>query len=145
MEKTIIRKIKTTDYNDVYLLNQELGYSYAVEKVKEKIVYITKNTKDIILVAEHCNEVIGYIHGSEYELLYSDSLINILGFVVKEKFRHIGVGNELINAIECFARKNGYTGIRLSSGINRLNAHNFYIRHGYICNKEQKKFIKIFD
>lgn len=145
MEKINIREIKITDYNDIYLLNQELGYPYAIEKVKERIVYITKNTKDIILVAEKYNEVIGYIHGSPYELLYSDSLINILGFVVKEKFRNTGVGNELINAIECWAEKNGYTGIRLSSGINRLNAHSFYQKHGYICKKEQKNFIKTFE
>lgn len=145
MEEINIRKIKITDYNDIYLLNQELGYSYAVEKVKERIVYITENTKDIILVAEQCNETIGYIHGSIYELLYSDSLINILGFVVKEKFRNTGVGNKLINAIECWAKKNGYTGVRLASGINRLNAHSFYQKHGYICRKEQKNFIKVFD
>lgn len=145
MEKINIRKIKITDYNDIYLLNEELGYSYAIEKVKERIVYITKNTKDIILVAEKYNEVIGYIHGSPYELLYSDSLINILGFVVKEKFRNTGVGNELINAIECWAKKNGYTGIRLTSGINRLNAHSFYQKHGYIFKKEQKNFIKVFE
>lgn len=145
MEKISIRKIKIIDYNDIYLLNQELGYSYAVEKVKERIVYITENTKDIILVAEQCNEVIGYIHGSPYELLYSNSLINILGFVVKEKFRNTGVGNKLINALEYWAEENGYNGIRLTSGINRLNAHSFYQKHGYICRKEQKNFIKVFD
>lgn len=145
MKKTNIRKIKATDYNDIYLLNQELGYSYAIEKVKERIVYVAKNTKDIILVAEQCNEAVGYIHGSPYELLYSDSLLNILGFVVKEKFRNTGVGSELINALECWAKKNGYTGIRLTSGINRLNAHSFYQSHGYICKKGQKNFTKAFD
>lgn len=145
MEKISIRKIKITDYNDIYLLNQELGYSYAIEKIKERIVYISENTKDIILVAEQCNEVIGYIHGSPYELLYSDSLINILGFVVKEKFRNTGVGNKLINALECWVKKNGYTGIRLTSSINRLNAHSFYEKHGYVSRKEQKNFLKEFD
>lgn len=114
MEEISIRKIKGTDYNDIYLLNQELGYSYAVEKVKERIIYITENTKDIILIAEQCNKIIGYIHRSPYELLYSDSLINILGFVVKENFRSTGVGNKLINALECLAKKNRYTGIKLN-------------------------------
>lgn len=145
MEEISIRKIKDTDYNGIYLLNQELGYSYAVEKVKERIIYITENTKDIILIAEQCNKIIGYIHGSPYELLYSDSLINILGFVVKENFRSTGVGNKLINALECLAKKNRYTGIRLVSGFNRLNAHRFYQKHGYVYRKEQKNFIKKFD
>jgi len=89
-------------------LNRELGYIYPLEKVKKKIEYITQNTKDIVLVAQHDNEVIGYIHGSPYELLYSDSLINILGFVIKEKYRNIGVGNILINSLERWAKENGY-------------------------------------
>lgn len=140
-----VREIKITDYNDIYLLNQELGYFYPIEKVKDRIAYITENTKDIILVAQQDNEVIGYIHGSPYELLYSDSLINILGFVVKEKYRNTGVGNVLINNLECWAKENGYSGVRLVSGFDRLNAHRFYQKHGYVNRKDQKNFIKIFD
>jgi len=140
-----IRKIKTTDYNDIYILNQELGYFYPIDKVKERIAYITENTKDIILVAQQDNEVIGYIHGSPYELLYSDSLIDIRGFVVKEKYRNTGVGSVLINSLECWAKENGYSGIRLVSGFHRVNAHRFYEKHGYINRKNQKNFIKTFD
>lgn len=145
MEQISIREVKITDYNDIYLLNQELGYFYPIEKVKERIVYITENTKDIILVAKQDNEVIGYIHGSPYELLYSDSLINILGFVVKEKYRNTGVGNALINHLEHWAKEKGYRGVRLVSGVNRLNAHKFYEKHGYVYRKDQKNFFKIFD
>ncbi len=140
-----VRKIKITDYEDIYLLNQELGYLYDLEKVKERIAGILESTKDIILVAQQGDEVIGYIHVSPYELLYSDSLINILGFVVKEKFINTGTGNVLINSLEYWAKENGYSGVRLVSGFDRLNAHRFYQKHGYINRKDQKNFIKIFD
>lgn len=145
MEQINVRRIKTTDYYDIYLLNQELGYFYPVEKVKEKIAYIVENTKDIILVAERDNEVIGYIHGSPYESLFFDSLINILGFVVKEKYRNIGIGSLLLNSLECWAKEKGYRGIRLISGFERLNAHRFYQKRGYVYIKDQKNFKKIFD
>jgi GNAT superfamily N-acetyltransferase len=140
-----VRKIKLTDYKDIYLLNQELGYLLPIEKVKKRISFITENTEDTILVAEQDNEVIGYIHGSPYELLYLDSLVDILGFVVKEKFRNTGIGSLLINNLENWARENGYSGIRLVSGYERLNAHKFYQSHGYINRKDQKNFIKIFN
>jgi len=140
-----VREVKITDYTDIYLLNQELGYSYPKEKVKERITYITQNTKDIIFVAQQDNEVIGYIHGSPYELLYSDSLINILGFVIKEKHRSTGVGNMLVNHFECWAKENGYRGVRLVSGFDRLSAHRFYQKHGYVNRKDQKNFVKMFD
>ena len=139
-----IREIKVTDFKDIFLLNQELGYAYEMEKVRIRIEYILENTKDIILIAQQNDEVIGYIHGSPYELLYSNSLIDILGFVVKEKFRNTGIGNILIEKIQCFAKENGYSGIRLVSGFDRLNAHRFYEAHGYINRKNQKNFIKIF-
>lgn len=139
-----IRRVSISDYKDIYLLNKELGYLYEEEKVREKIKYIIENEKDIILVAYIDNNIVGYIHGSEYELLYSDSLINILGFVVKESYRKNGIGTALINKLEGIAREKKYSGIRLVSGIERENAHRFYERNGYIYRKEQKNFIKLF-
>ena len=131
-----IRRVSISDYKDIYMLNKELGYLYEEEKVRKKIKYIIENKKDIILVAYINNNIIGYIHGSEYELLYSDSLINILGFVVKESYRK--------NGVEEIAIEKKYSGIRLVSGIDREDAHRFYERNGYIYRKEQKNFIKLF-
>lgn len=143
MENTKIREMKVDDFKDVYLLNKELGYEYQEEKVKDRIKFILTNTKDVIFVMELKDKIIGYIHGSAYELLYSDSLINILGFVVKEAYRNIGIGNRLIQYLEDWASVKGYSGIRLSSGIHRLDAHKFYEKHGYINDKNQKRFIKL--
>jgi hypothetical protein len=103
---------KKTDYHDIYFLNQELGYLYPEEEVKERIAYITENTKDIVFVAELDNEVIGYIHGRPYHLLYFDSLVDIMGIVVKGNFRNTGVGSALLNSLECREKENGYSGLR---------------------------------
>ncbi len=145
MKEINVREINITDFNDIYILNQELGYLYPIEKVREKIRYIIEDTKDIILVVEKNNEIIGYIHGSPYELLYYDPIINILGLVVKEKYRNIGIGKVLMNSLECWAKEEGYSGIRLTSGSDRLDAHRFYEKQGYINKKDQKNFFKIFD
>ena len=139
-----IRRVSISDYKDIYMLNKELGYLYEEEKVRKKIKYIIENKKDIILVAYINNNIIGYIHGSEYELLYSDSLINILVFVVKESYRKNWVGTALIDKLEEIEIEKKYSGIRLVSGIDREDAHRFYERNGYIYRKEQKNFIKLF-
>ncbi|KKO55543.1 GNAT family N-acetyltransferase [Paenibacillus sp. DMB20] len=142
-----VREIRVADYDDIYLLNQDFNpnlSSFSAEKVKAKIETITKKTKDIIFVCERSNEVIGYIHGSPYELLFSDSLVNILGFVVKEKYRNHGVGSKLIEHLEQWGANNGYSGIKLLSHPSRINAHRFYERRGYIFTKDQKNFIKMF-
>lgn len=147
MKELYIREIKYNDYNDIYLLNHEFNpnrSTYSAVKVKERIQYMIENSKDIIFACEHFNEVIGYIHGSPYELLFSDSLINVLCFVVKEKYRNNGVGSMLIDKLECWAKDNGFSGIKLLTHPNRIHAHRFYERHGYIHTKDQKNYMKMF-
>jgi predicted N-acetyltransferase YhbS len=145
MSELYVRQVVEDDFHHIYLLSQELGYEYDEQKVKKRIKYILKNTKDIIFVAEQGNEVIGYIHGSPYELLFEDSLVNILGLIVNKQHRNLGVGGNLIEKLESWAKENGFSGVRLVSGADRLNAHKFYESHEYVYTKNQKNFIKIFD
>ncbi|MCE0452564.1 GNAT family N-acetyltransferase [Brevibacillus sp. AF8] len=147
MEEKSIREIRVTDYHGIYLLNLDFNpnlHLFTEEKVKEKIEIITKKTNDIIFVCEQNNEVIGYIHGSPYELLFSDSFVNVLGFVVKEKDRNQGVGSMLIEHLEEWGKKNGFSGMKLLSHPSRIHAHRFYERRGYRFTKDQKNFIKKF-
>lgn len=147
MNEKNIREIRVTDYHDIYLLNKEFNpnlYLFSEEDVKEKIEIITTKTKDIIFVYEEINEVIGYIHGSPYELLFSDSLVNVLGFVVKEIYRNQGVGSMLIERLEQWGKDNRFSGIKLLSHPSRIQAHKFYERRDYQFTKDQKNFIKKF-
>lgn len=140
-----VREIQTNDYHDIYLLNQDFNPHFELfseERVKEKIEIICNRTQDIIFVYEQNDEVIGYIHGSPFELLFSDSLINILGFVVKESFRNLGIGSRLIDRLEEWAKDNGYAGIKLLSHPSRKSAHRFYENRGYVFTKDQMNFIK---
>lgn len=145
MNNILVRKVTPEDFEDIFILNLALGYSYLKENLRERIQYILDNTKDVILVAEIKGEVVGYIHASPYELMYFDSLMNILGFVVKEEQRGIGIGQRLITELERIAKESGFTGIRLTSGSTRIDAHRFYEKHGYVNKKEQKNFSKIFN
>lgn len=145
MKPSHVREIRVTDYRDIYLLNQDFNpnlHLFSEEKVKEKIEIITSKTKDVIFVYEFNNEVIGYIHGSPYELLFSDSLINVLGFVVKEQYRSQGIGSMLIERLEQWGKNNGFSGMKILSHPSRTHAHRFYERRGYQFTKDQKNFIK---
>ncbi|CAM4478749.1 GNAT family N-acetyltransferase [Paenibacillus tarimensis] len=140
-----IREIHVNDYHNIYMLNQDFNSSlklFSEGRVKEKIEIICSRTKDIIFVYEHNDEVLGYIHGSPYELLFSDSLINILGFVVKEEYRSMGIGSRLMDRLEEWARDNGYAGIKLLSHPSRKSAHRFYENRGYKFTKDQMNFVK---
>lgn len=141
MEEISVRKVKCEDYHDIYLLNQEFNperSDFSAEKVKERIQYILKNTRDIILVCEYQNEVIGYIHGSPYELIDSDSLVNLLYFIVREQYRNQGVGSTLIGSLESWAKENNFSGIKLLTHPHRVLAHRFYEARGIVTPKNKR-------
>ena len=71
-----------------------------------------------------------------------DSLVNILGFVVKEQYRYLGVGSMLIEKLEFWAKENAFYGIRLVSGYERSNAHKFYEKHGFVNRKNKKTILR---
>ena len=127
----LVRSIAPNDYKFIFALNLELGYEFPEDKVETRIRDILDNTDDIILVADINGEVVGYIHASPYELMFSEPIINIVAFVVNKKQRGIGIGHRLITELEKIAQEHKFTGIRLTSAMYRLEAHNFYEMHGF--------------
>lgn len=141
-----IRECLVLDYKDIYNLNKNaFGYDYDIDKTKRRLKEILNRTTDRIYVACIDSKVVGYIHGSDYECTYSDSLKNIMAIAVDEDYRGNGIGRELLSAIENWAKESNCCGVRLVSGFNRTEAHEFYLHCEYIDRKDQKNFIKYFD
>ena len=120
------------------------GYEYPEEKTKERLKYIINRQSDKIWVACEGDLVVGYIHGTDYECTYSDSLKNIMAIAVDEKYRGRGIGKQLLMTVEQWAKNDNCAGVRLVSGYNREKAHQFYNNCGYTHRKDQKNFVKIF-
>jgi len=108
MRDIIIREVEPSEYEDIYELNSLLGYEYPKDKTKQRILHILINTKDTVLVAVIDSEIVGYIHGSPYEVLYSDSFMDVLGLAVKEKFKGVGIGYLLLNRLENVAKERAF-------------------------------------
>ncbi|WMJ22359.1 GNAT family N-acetyltransferase [Paludicola sp. MB14-C6] len=141
----IIRRVTSDDYMDIYNINKEsLGYDYSEDKTKMQLEKIMQLQSNIIFVAQQENHVIGYIHLSEYENTYHDSLKNIVTFAVAKNYQNHGVGEKLITAAEEWAKESGSRGIRLVTGHERKAARKFYAKHGYELRKEQSNLIKWF-
>ena len=49
-----------------------------------------------------------------------------------------------MEALEEEAKRRKLVGIRLNSSEKRMNAHQFYENIGYISDKKQKRFLKVF-
>ena len=150
----VVRKITIDDAEDICkICSQEMGYECAPTLVKSKIEKLDSK-REAVFVAEmetskgqeffHRAEsqLVGFIHVERYDVLYFESMANILGLAVKKDFQKQGLGKALLLAAENWAQKNGIHLMRLNSGINRIDAHGFYEHLGYVSEKEQKRFVK---
>ena len=154
MSDFIIRKIELKDAGELCkICSEEIGYECDSDLVKSKIEKLDLK-REAVFVAEvenfkgqglsqgADNQIAGFIHVERYDVLYFESMANILGLAVKKDFQKQGLGKTLLLAAENWAQENGIYLMRLNSGINRTDAHGFYEHLGYVSEKEQKRFVK---
>lgn len=138
-----VRECIINDYTSIWQINKDaLDYDFPKDSTKINLEKSINSGREKIFVAEVNNIVAGYIHGEVYSILYMDKLINILGLAVLQDYQRMGIGRKLILSIESWAKSINAIGVRLNSGINRINAHGFYRAMGYDNEKYQLRFIK---
>ena len=98
--------------------------------------------QQVVFVAEYKKKVIGFIHAQIYDVLYYESMVNILGLTVDSKFTKNGIGKSLMAKVEEWAKSKNIKLIRLNSGGTRTQAHNFYRNIGFSDEKTQLRFMK---
>ena len=154
MSDFIIRKIELKDAGELCkICSEEMGYECDSDLVKSKIEKLDSK-REAVFVAEvetlqnqgllhgTGTQLVGFIHVERYDVLYFESMANILGLAVKKDFQKQGLGKALLLAAENWTQENGIHLMRLNSGINRTDAHGFYEHLGYVSEKEQKRFLK---
>ena len=145
----MIRTVQVKDALQIRdLCHQALGYDSTIEKVAAQIEkFNLPDSGHICFVyeEERTGNILGYVEAEVYESLYSDAGLNILGLAVFPFAQGRGIGRQLMERTEDFAKSHQYTFIRLNSASHRKEAHVFYEHIGYEGNKTQKRFLKIMD
>lgn len=134
------------DVATVQIINKEdMGYDYPLEGSLEQFHRIEDDNKQILLVyVDEDKGILGYLHAQPFNLLYSEPLLNVLSVAVSSKAQKMGVGKQLMQAVEELAIKQDYQGIRLNTETNNTSAQAFYKKIGYETDMEQKRFYKHF-
>ena len=142
MDKIIIREVSVNDADEICTISSEdLGYPCDLSLVREKIGNINSD-REAVFAALAEDIVVGYIHVEKYDVLYFETMANILGLAVKASYQRNGIGKKLVLAAENWAIENNIKLMRLNSGISRTAAHDFYRHLGYDSDKGQLRFTK---
>jgi GNAT superfamily N-acetyltransferase len=128
---SLIRPFIPSDTADMSALMADLGYPSTPEQVAERMRSMSADYYHT-LVAEVAGRVVGFIGViilPVYE--YSIPVGWILALSVAEHHRRKGIGKALIAAAEDDLRSRGIEDVRLHSGLQRDDAHEFYTRLEY--------------
>ena len=142
----MIRKVEMRDVSDITRLAGVLGYPISESIVKNNMSRILNDEKQEFLVFDNGNQVVGFIEAETYDAVYSKEIMfNVLGLVVDAQEQGQGIGAQLLSALEENAKARGINVIRLNSGVQRHEAHQFYEHQGYTSNHSQKRFLNVLE
>lgn len=119
-----------------------LGYPVPTSTMHERLRRLSSRSEESILVAELASGIVGWVHGSEQELLESGSRCEILGLVVDPLHRGKGIARQLVTQLETWAASRGLDQIAVRSNVSRVESHPFYERLGYVRIKTQHAYFK---
>lgn len=137
-----IRKFENKDIVALRdILDKELGYSVELFDLTVRVNKMLQNGNYHIFVACDGDKVVGYV-GFVTFLAFEieNECIKILALAVSKEKRRLGIGTELLKAVEEYANNNNIEIISLNSGLIRKEAHMFYEKLGYF--KKSYGFIK---
>jgi ribosomal protein S18 acetylase RimI-like enzyme len=131
-DKIVLRPARPADAEAVAPLLDELGYPASPDQALDRLQRLTADPAAFVLVAEVGDEVAGFAGLYVLPLVESDEPGCVFSaLVVGERFRRLGVGARLADAIEAEARARGGKKLVLSSAHRRADAHAFYEARGY--------------
>ena len=132
MGSLVVRKAEEHDNAQVAKLMAELGYPVSAALMRQKIQEILLSDMDCAYVAEHDGHLVGVISVHALPLFHAvGNLGRITALVVSAAHQRSGIGSQLVEAAQVFARSTGCVKMEVTSGSHRKGAHIFYERAGY--------------
>ena len=126
-----IRRLSPDDAEAAAELSGQLGYSCAVEDLRDRIDELSRAADRVAFAAVVDGQIVGWIDAAMERHLQSPASAVIGGLVVREDTRGLGVGKRLCLEVEEWARNKSVPLVRVRSQIKREDAHRFYLRDGY--------------
>ena len=139
----IVRPARAGDAAALSALTGQLGYDVSTREISAMLRKIARHKWNAAFIAQNIrSEVVGWIQLFDEIGLAGGHRVEIAGLVVEVSCRGTGVGRQLMEFAERWARKRGCRYVYLRTNVTRAAAHIFYERLGYSHIKTQKAYRK---
>ncbi|WP_096187531.1 GNAT family N-acetyltransferase [Evansella halocellulosilytica] len=129
-----IRDVNMEDIPDVVPLMEQLGYPASVEQLRNRFTKIIANKSYHTFIADLDGKIVA-LAGLCTSIFYEHDgyYVRIVAFVVDENYRGKGIGKQLLQKVEEWAKEQGAIAISLNTGTReeRQGAHQFYMSMGF--------------
>lgn len=130
--KVSIRDAVMDDAEPVGQLITELGYPTTAEAMRNRLAMILTDPSYATFVADTGTGVVGVAGGTLDRYYEKDGIYSRLAVLaVSSTARGLGIGSQLVQAVERWAAGKGAREVFVNSGLHRIEAHGFYERCGY--------------
>jgi GNAT superfamily N-acetyltransferase len=132
METVVIRQAEAGDAGRIAELMTELGYPTTLENMAERLPAILADPHYLTLVADTDAGVVGVAGARLGRYFEKDGrYAQLVVLSVSSTARGRGIGTQLVDAVERWARTYGARDIVVTSALHRADAHGFYERRQY--------------
>lgn len=136
-----VRKAKLDDSERISVLMRQLGYEASPSSIKHKLLVLSEQPTDLVLVADDNGVVKGVVSLHVQEMFHQDGRLGrITSLVIDEVSRGEGVGSLLVSEADNFFKQSGCVRAEVTSGDHRPQAHLFYRKQGYA--QDERRFLK---
>lgn len=141
--KILIRRARASNAAALAALTEQIGYDVTPRQIAVALKQIAKvKLNDLFVAQDSEGNVAGWIQLFDEIGLAGGHRAEVAGLVVDASRRGTGVGRELMQFAECWAKKRGCRSVYLRTNVTRAAAHIFYERIGYEHIKTQKAYRK---
>lgn len=128
-----IRRCMVSDAHRIYeLCRISLGYDFTEQQVEANVRKLIGSSENLLMVAvDDDDEVVGFMHASNHDPVYAPPMKDIKAIAIYDEYRHMGIGKQLVAAVEKWARETGASGLRVNSGVEQKSAVTFYKSCGF--------------
>jgi len=129
---TIIRTATISDVAAMAALLSELGYPAPPDAVSLRLHRLASDPRALVLVAEKDGRVVGVATAHAISVIHDDPDVAWLtSLVVDGSAQGRGIGRQLVEAVEAWARSRGCVRLSVTTNRDRNDAHTFYERVGF--------------
>lgn len=140
---TEIRHAEIDDAAEMARLAGELGYPMSTAEMARRLGVLLPNDRHYIGVAAAGKHLLGWVHVEHRFSLEGGDRAELMGLVVDSSARRRGLGRELVDVAENWARARGLAAVTVRSNAARELSHPFYEGLGYLREKTQHVYRKV--